>query len=315
MALDPLVAAFLRSLEKKSGPRSHEVTPEQARDARSKMQAIDVPMPAVEFEDRLVPCGPTGRVPVRIVRPKGASATLPVVMYFHGGGWVVGDKETHFRVVSEIAEGVGAVVVFVDYDRSPEARYPVAIEQAYAATKWVSENGRLINADASRLALFGDSSGGNMATVVAIMAKRRSGPPIRAQALACPVVDHDFETESYLLFQDGFFMSRELMKWFWNHYVPDVWVRDQVTASPLRASVDELAGLPPALIITAANDVLRDEAEAYAAKLMLAGVEVTATRYVGTIHAFIMLNPIASTPATRAAVAQANEFLRRKLVG
>jgi len=313
MTLDPQVAAFLKSLEKKSGPKSHEVTPEVARKARSTMQAIPVDMPAVDAHDRTLPGGPTGEIPVRIVRPRGAIGELPAVMYFHGGGWVVGDKETHFRIVCEIAAGVGATVVYVDYTRSPEARYPVAIEQAYAATQWVAQNGRQIGIDPTRLALFGDSSGGNMAAVVALMAKQRSGPALRAQVLACPVVNDDFETGSYHDFADGFFMSRELMKWFWNHYAPDVQARKEITASPLRATVDQLRGLPPTLMITATNDVLRDEGEAYAAKLMEAGVEVTATRYIGTIHAFIMLNPIAQTPATRAAVGQTNEFLKRKL--
>jgi acetyl esterase len=235
------------------------------------------------------------------------------VVYFHGGGWVVGGKDTHDRLVREIAGGSGAAVVFVDYARSPEARYPVALEQGYATAKWVAEQGPELGLDPSRLAVAGDSSGGNLAAAVAMLASRRGGPGIACQVLLLPATDAGFDTPSYGQFAGGPFLTRELMEWFWDHYAPDLEARREATASPLRATAEQLRGLPPALVVTAEHDVLRDEGEAYARKLMEAGVEVTATRYLGTIHAFVLLNALAGTPAARAAVAQACEFLKRNL--
>jgi acetyl esterase len=246
---------------------------------------------------------------VRIVRPEGNTGALPVLIYFHGGGWALGDKETHDRLIREIAIGANAAVVFVDYSRSPEARFPVAIEEAYAATKWVAENGKTINVDSSRLAVAGNSVGGNMSAAVTLLAKERGGPKINFQALFYPVTDADFDTPSYRQFAEGYFLTREAMKWFWNHYAPDVASRNQPTASPLRASADQFRGLPPALVITGECDVLRDEGEAYARKLTEAGVPVTATRYPGIIHDFVMLNAVTDTAAARGAIAQANNTL------
>ena len=221
-------------------------------------------------------------------------------MYFHGGGWVLGDVDTHDRLIREIANGANAAVVFVNYSRPPEARYPVAIEEAYAATKWVSANGKTIHVDSSRLAVAGDSVGGNMAAAVTLLAKQRGGPPIHFQVLFYPVTDADFDTPSYQQFAQGYFLTRQSMKWFWDHYAPDVAIRMQATASPLRATIDQLRGLPPALVINGECDVLRDEGEAYARKLIQAGVHVTALRYLGTIHDFVMLNAITDTPAAQA---------------
>jgi acetyl esterase len=228
---------------------------------------------------------------------------------------VVGGKDTHDRLVREIAAGAGAAAVFVDYARAPEARYPVALEQGHAATKWVAEHGRELGLDPARVAVAGDSSGGNLATAVAILARQRGGPRIAAQALLLPATDAGFDTPSYRQFAQGPFLTRELMKWFWDHYAPDLSARREVTASPLGASHAQLQGLPAALVVTAENDPLRDEGEAYARKLIEAGVEVTATRYVGTIHAFVLLNALAGTPAALAAVAQTSAFLRGKLSG
>lgn len=232
-------------------------------------------------------------------------------MYFHGGGWVLGDRETHDRLVREIANGAIAAVVFVDFTRSPEAKYPVAIEEAYAATKYVAENGRSLNLDSSRLAVAGDSVGGNMAAVVTLLAKERGGPKIGFQLLFYPVADANFDTPSYHEFATGHFLTREAMKWFWRHYLPDDAAGKRLTASPLQASVQQLTGLPPALVITGEFDVLRDEGEAYAHKLNEAGVHVTAVRCLGTIHDFVMLNAIAGTPAARSAIALAADNLQR----
>jgi acetyl esterase len=237
--------------------------------------------------------------------------TLPIVMYFHGGGWVLGDKATHDRLIRKIANGVEAAVVFVNFTPSPEAHYPVALEEAYAATLWIEENGSALNLDVSHIAVAGDSAGGNLAAALALIAKERGTPHIGYQALFYPVTDSRFDTASYHQFADGYYLTREAMQWFWDQYAPDFGVRDEPTASPLRASVDQLRGLPPALIITGEFDVLRDEGEAYVHKLLDAGVEVTALRCLGTVHDFVMLNALSETPAARAALSQANYSLRR----
>jgi acetyl esterase len=236
-------------------------------------------------------------------------------MHFHGGGWILGDKETHDRLMRDIATGAQATVVFVDYARSPEAHYPVAIEQAYAATQWVVANGASLGVDPSRLAVFGDSVGGNMVAAVTLLAKERRGPRIRYQVMCYPVTNADFTTASYAQYAEGPWLTRKAMQWFWDSYAPDLSTRNEPTASPLRASLEQLQGLPPALVITDENDVLRDEGEAYAHKLLAAGVPVTATRYLGTIHDFVLLNPISQSLPTRAAITQATAALRTALAG
>lgn len=310
-AIEPTTRAFLDSLNSKGGKQLYELSVEDARSVLSNVQKIDVKKLPADIEDRNIPGGPKGQVSIRIVRPKGNREILPVVMYFHGGGWVLGDKDVFDRLIREIANGAGAAVVFVNFTRSPEAKYPVAIEEAYAATKYIAENGKALNVDPSRLAVAGDSVGGNMAAAVTMLAKERGGPNIIFQVLFYPVTDANFDTPSYQQFATGHFLTREAMKWFWNNYLPEEETRKQPTASPLRASTDQLKGLPPALVINGEFDVLRDEGEAYAHKLIEAGVRVTAVRYSGTIHDFVMLNPIADTPATRAAISQANEMLRK----
>ena len=291
------------------------MSPDAARDVLAGAQAQPVAKLPAAIEDTTFPVGPTGSVRIRLVRPQGASGTLPVVMHFHGGGWILGDKETHDRMTREIAVGANAAVVFVDYDRSPEARYPVAIEQAYAATKYVAEHGRELAVDPTRLALVGDSVGGNMAAAITLMAKERGGPKIAFQVLFYPVTDANFETGSYNAFADGPWLTRPAMEWFWNAYLPDVTARKQITATPLNASLEQLKGLPDALVIVDENDVLRDEGEAYARKLAQAGVRVTSVRYNGTIHDFVLLNALADTPAVRSALQQANDALRAALHG
>jgi acetyl esterase len=284
-----------------------------AADARSvlvRAQSAPVGKPSAQIEDVSFPVGPTGSVPVRIVRPAGAVGTLPVVVYFHGGGWILGDRDTHDRLVREIAVGVKAAVVFVDYARSPEARYPVAIEQAYAATCYVVDHAASLRIDPSLLAVAGDSVGGNMTAAVTLMAKQRRGPKIAFQVLFYPVTDADFDTASYNSFADGPWLTKRAMQWFWDAYLPDLAARKQPTAAPLNASLDQLAGLPEALVITDENDVLRDEGEAYARKLSNAGVRVTSVRFNGTIHDFVMLNALADTPAARGAIAQAVSALK-----
>jgi acetyl esterase len=286
-------------------PPIYTLSVADARSVLTRAQSAPVGKPSAQIEDVTFPVGPTGSVPVRIVRPAGAVGTLPVVVYLHGGGWILGDRDTHDRLVREIAVGVKAAVVFVDYARSPEARYPVAIEQAYAATCYVVDHGASLRIDHSRLAVAGDSVGGNMTAAVTLMAKQRRGPKIAFQVLFYPVTDADFDTASYATFADGPWLTKRAMEWFWDAYLPDRGARKQPTATPLNASLDQLTGLPEALVIVDENDVLRDEGEAYARKLSNAGVRVTSTRYNGTIHDFVMLNALADTPAARGAIAQA----------
>lgn len=311
--LDPAAQSFLDTLAAQGGPAIYELSVADARGVLTGAQSGPVEKLPADVQDLTFPVGPSGQVSVRILRPKGSQGSLPGILYYHGGGWVLGDKDTHDRLVREIANGVQAAVVFVNYTASPEARYPVAIEEAYAALQWVADHGDELNIDRNRLAVAGDSVGGNMAIAVTLLAKERNGPKLRYQALFYPVTDANFDTVSYHQFEEGYFLTREAMKWFWNHYAPDLAVREEITASPLRASAGQLQGLPPALVITGEADVLRDEGEAYARKLAEAGVSVTAVRYLGIIHDFVMLNVVTGTPAARAAIAQATTLLKQAL--
>ncbi|MFJ7907447.1 alpha/beta hydrolase [Kitasatospora sp. NPDC096204] len=290
-------------------PPIYTLSYDDARKALDSAQSGPVDTLPAAVSHRTLKVGPTGEVTIRIVRPAGVSDKLPAVMYFHGGGWVLGNENTHDRLVRQIANGAQAAVVFVDYTPSPEARYPIAIEQAYAATRWVAEHGDEINVDGSRIAVAGDSVGGNMTAAVTLMAKQRGGPALREQVLFYPVTDANFETPSYREFADGPWLTRKAMKWFWDAYAPNAKDRQQILASPLRAGLDQLKGLPKALVITDEADVLRDEGEAYAAKLRAAGNDITTVRYAGVIHDFAMLNALANTNAAEAAVDQANRFL------
>jgi len=309
--LEPHTQQFVDGLD--GAPPIYRLSPEEARSVLVQVQSIPVGKPGAKIADIALPVGPTGSVPVRIVRPAGTVDALPAVIYIHGGCWILGDRNTHDRLVREIAVGAGAAVVFVDYDRSPEARYPVAIEQAYAATCYVVDHSADLRIDPSRLAVAGDSVGGNMAAALTLMARRRRGPKIAFQVLFYPVTDADFDTGSYTRFADGPWLTKSAMQWFWDAYLPDVAARKQPTATPLNASLDQLAGLPEALVVVDENDVLRDEGEAYARRLSDAGVRVTSARYNGTIHDFVMLNALADTPATRGAIAQAIGALKTAL--
>jgi acetyl esterase len=308
--------SFLKSLQQNPGPPIYTLLPDQARAVLSGLQASGTvqKLPA-EIENRTIPGGPNAKeISITIVRPQSNSnETLPVVMYFHGGGWVLGGFDTHERLVRELANKANVVVIFVNYTPSPEAKYPVALEEAYAATKWIAQNGKTVNVNASRLAVAGDSVGGNMAAAVALLAKERDGPSIRFQLLFYPVTDANFETSSYMKYQEGYWLSREAMKWFWDNYVSNQTNIKEPTVSPLQASIDRLRGMPPTLIINGEFDVLRDEGEAYAHKLMEADVPVTAVRYHGTIHDFVMLNALSNTPAARGAIDQASNSLRINL--
>ena len=290
-----------------------DLGPVEGRKTVDEVQSGDIAKRDVDIEDTSVPGGPSGEVSVRIIRPKGTTGTLPVIVYMHGAGWVFGNNATHDRLIRELADGAGAALVFPNYGLSPEVHYPHALEEGYAVLRWIADHGAEKNLDGSRIAIAGDSVGGNMSAALTLIAKERSGPELVAQALFYPVTDASFDTDSYEQFAEGYFLRRDGMQWFWDQYAPDEDQRDEVTASPLRATTDQLAGLPPALLITAEADVLRDEGEAYGRKLREAGVDVSATRYEGVIHDFMMLNALRETNGAKAAISQAIAYLKAAL--
>lgn len=305
--------AFLDALAAGGGKPLEHLSPRDARAVLSGAQAsVKVDLSGVEVSSRSIQVAGQP-VQLKIVRPAKVRGELPVFMFFHGGGWVLGDYPTHERLIHDLVLGSGAVAVYVDYTASPEARYPTAINQAYAATRWVAEHGREIGVDSRRLAVAGNSVGGNMAAVVALMAKEQKTPDLRFQLLLWPVTNARFDSPSYQQFAEGHFLTRGMMNWFWDSYTSDPQQRAEIHASPLQASIEQLRGLPPALVQTAEFDVLRDEGEAYARKLDSAGVAVTAVRYNGMIHDFGLLNPLSRIPEVQAAVRQAAAELKAHL--
>ncbi len=309
--LEPAAAAFAEATA--NPPYLFDLPPAEGRKAVDEVQSGDIEKPAVDEEWITVPGGPTGSVRARIVKPAGTEGTLPVILYIHGAGWVFGNAHTHDRLVRELAVGAKAAVVFPEYDLSPEARYPVAIEQNYTVAQWVVEQGPSKGLDGSRLAVAGDSVGGNMTAALTLMAKERGDVPLVQQVLFYPVTDANFDTGSYQQFATGYFLRRDAMQWFWDQYTTDEAERARITASPLRATTEQLQDLPPALVITGEADVLRDEGEAYANKLREAGVPVTAVRFQGIIHDFVMLNALRETHAARSAIAMAVHTLHAAL--
>jgi acetyl esterase len=306
--LEPAARAFADATAQP--PYLYQIGPEKARQVLDDVQAAPIDKPDVEEKWITV-----GDVRVRILKPVGgaASGPLPVILYVHGGGWILGNSGTHDRLVRELTAGTGAALVFVEYSRSPEARYPVAIEQAYATAQWVTRDGLSEGLDGSRMVVAGDSVGGNMSTVLTILAKQRGDVTFRHQSLYYPVTDAGQDTGSYRTFANGPYLTAAAMAWFWDAYLPDKALRDEITASPLRATLDELSGLPETFLIVDENDVLRDEGEAYGRRLTAAGVRVTSARYNGTLHDFMMLNPLRGTAATTAAVEQAIHVIRKAL--
>jgi acetyl esterase len=311
--LEPTTQAFVDSLTPAGGKPLYELSYADARKLLEDLQAADVHKLPADIEERNFPVGPTGEVSVRIYRPTGAKGTLPAVMYFHGGGWILGSKNTHDRLLRDLVNATNAAFIFVNYTPSPEAQYPVPIEQAYAATKYVAEHGKELNLDSTRLALAGDSVGGNMTAAVTFLAKERKGPAIAYQVMMYPVTDASLTQESYKTFAEGPWLTTKAMQWFWDAYAPNKNDRTKITASLLNATPEQLQGLPPALIIVDENDILRDEGEQYARRLIEAGVDVTPFRVLATHHDYALLNPLANTPATRATVQLASQKLSEAL--
>jgi len=307
------VRSFLKALNSGDGKPLEQLSVADARSVLVGAQkSVEVNYSGIEESEKVI--SQNGyKVKIHITKPKGAKANAPVFIFIHGGGWVLGDYPTHRRLVRDLVVESGAVAVFPDYTPSPEAQYPVAINEIYAATQWVAENGKEIGVDGKNLAVVGNSVGGNMTAAITLMAKDKKGPQIKLQVLLWPVTDANFETESYNSYANGRFLTKNMMKWFWDSYLPDTNKRKEIYASPLQASLDQLKDLPPALVQTAENDVLRDEGEAYARKLNEAGVPVTLTRYNGLIHDYGLLNPIANVPAVQTAVEQAAVVIKATL--
>jgi acetyl esterase len=311
--LDPEIQRFLEDVKAQGAPPIDTLPPKEARALLDAVQSKPVSKLPSDIEDKMIPGGATGPVSVRIVRPQGVKEPLPAILYLHGGGWILGNKDTYDRLIREIANGARAAVVFVNYTPSPEAHYPVPVEQAYTVGRFLAEHGASLNIDPSCLAIASDSAGGSLAAAVSLLGVERGVPRFKYQVMFYPVTDANFDNGSYLEFADGPWLTRSMMKWFFDAYAPDAADRAKPTVSPLRASREQLAGLAPALIITDENDVLRDEGEAYAHKLMEAGVRVKAVRCLGTIHDFVMLNALGNTTETRNAIDLANSELRKSL--
>jgi len=306
------VKGFLTALNTGGAPLE-TMSDQGARNVLIKAQAsVGVDMSGIEeFEKSIKTDGYT--IKLNIVRPKGVAGKLPAFIFIHGGGWILGDYPTHKRMVRDLSVLTGFAGIFVNYTPSPEVKYPQAINEIYAATKWIAANGQDINVDGNNIAIVGNSVGGNMSAVTTLFAKEHNGPRIKLQVLLWPIVDANFETESYQQFGEDRFLTTSLMKWMYDKYTTDSAQRKEIYASPLQATVDQLKGLPPALIITSENDILRDEAEAYGRKLDEAGVPVTTVRYNGTIHDFGLLNSLAEIPQTKAMFLQVAAELKKHL--
>lgn len=301
--LDSVTENFIEELKQAGGKPLYELTPEEARAFLLDIQTPvhkDIQASVTDIE---IPTDSEGSVRVRFVRPENYNESLPVILYLHGGGWVMGDEKTHDLLIKKLSVCTNSVVAFVNYSRSPEAIYPKAINQAYGVLKYLYQNPDEFNIASDRIVVAGDSAGGNMATVVALRALREGGPKILFQALLYPVTDANMDSDSYKQFKDGPYLTKKAMEYFWDAYLPDKNYKDDMYVSPLRACIEDLVSMPPALIITAENDVLRDEGEAYARKLDAAGVHVSCVRINMTIHDFMMLNRLQNSKAVKAAFA------------
>jgi len=303
--LQPMVRQFLRSTAANPEPRLGHLTLAAARASLVAAQSAPAPAPVVTMQHRTM-----AGLAAYIYRPSTDHTLLPAVLYLHGGGWATGDHRTHDRLMRELAADSGAAIALVEYSLSPERRYPAALVESYLAARHIAEHGHELGLDSARLAVAGDCAGGNLATTLAMLAQRHGGPRIRLQILLCPITDAAMDTPSYREFAEGHFLTREQMSFYWDAYTPRPAQRAESTCSPLKATLDELRGLPEALVITADHDVLRDEGEAYAEKLSAAGVRVTFTRYPGTIHGFAVLNALAGDPSPQRAIAQVAAALR-----
>ena len=310
--IDPQVRAFLSELNKDSSPfwELPQPKPQEILTGLQNKTAVD--MSGVTTVEKTITQDGLN-VKLYIMTPQQATPNPGVLLFIHGGVWIVGNFQNHQRLLRDLVVGSGQVGIFVEYTPLPEAKFPTQLEESYAALKWVAAHADEFGADGTRIAVAGNSVGGNMTAALTLMAKDRKGPKIAYQVLLIPATDASVDTDSYHEFGNGRFLARAFMKYGWDLYVPDQKTRNNPYVSPLRASTDELKGLPPALVITAENDPLRDEGEAYAHKLMDAGVAVAAARYDGMIHDFVLLNAIRDTPEVKAALSQASDGIRTAL--
>jgi acetyl esterase/lipase len=305
--------AFLKALNSPRPPELEKLSAVEARKVLETAQAsVDVDYSGIDESEKTITADDL-KIVLNVVRPRRVTGKLPVFIFIHGGGWVLGDYPTHRRVVRDLVVESGYCAVFVNYTRTPDAIFPRQINEIYAATKWVASHGDELNVDGGNLAVVGNSVGGNMTAVTALKAKESGGPRIKAQIMMWPIVDASFDTESYHQFGRDRFLTTPLMKWMYDMYIADPAKRTDIHASPLRASIEQLKGLPPALIQVAANDILRDEGEAYGSKLDEAGVEATTIRYNGMIHDFGLLNGLANEPAVRSLFRHAGAELKKRL--
>jgi acetyl esterase/lipase len=310
--IDPQIRSFLAEIDKDSSPFWELPQPRPQEILTGLQSQTSVDMSGVTTTEKTIT--QDGRqVHLYIMKPEQANGTPGVLLFLHGGVWIVGNFQNHQRLLRDLVVGSGQIGVFVEYTPLPAAKYPTQLEESYAALKWVAGHAGELGADGSRIAVAGNSVGGNMTAALALMAKDRKGPKISYQVLMIPATDASVDTASYREYGTGRFLARDFMKYGWDLYAPDAKTRDNPYVSPLRASIAELKGLPPALVITAENDPLRDEGEAYARKLKDAGVSVDAVRYNGTIHDFVLLNALRNVPSTQAAIAQVNAGLRAHL--
>ena len=310
--IDPQIRSFLGKINKDSSP-FWELPQPKPQDTLTGLQSqTPVDMSGVTTTERTI--NQDGHIAkLYIMKPEHLSGTPGVLLFIHGGVWIVGNFQNHQRLLRDLVVGSGQIGVFVEYSPLPGSKFPTQLEESYAALKWVAEHAREFGADGSRIAVAGNSVGGNMTAALALMTKDRNGPKIRYQVLLIPATDASVDTESYSEYGTERFLGRAFMKYGWDLYAPDAKMRDNPYVSPLRASTEQLKDLPPALVITAENDPLRDEGEAYARKLKEAGVNVDAVRYNGTIHDFVLLNALRHVPSTEAAIEQVNEGLRQHL--
>ena len=312
--LDNITQTFIDNIESREGKPLYEITPEEAREFLSDLQKEFYSPIQAKTEDINIFCPVSGDISVRLVRPENyTNEKLPLIIYCHGGGWVMGDADAFDMTVRTIANHTNSVVGFINYPRSPEFQYPDALNQIYDAIKYFAQNGSDYNIDSERIAIAGDSAGGNMAASAVIKIKKEGGPKLRFQALIYPVTDAEMNTESYKEFKNGPWLSKKAMEYFWDSYVPEKNKRKEIYVSPLKAEIEDLYGLPPALIITAENDVLRDEGEAYARKLIEAGVDTACVRINNTCHDFILLNALRESKATKAGYKLICKFLKHAL--
>lgn len=298
-------------MESAKCPRIYQLPPKEGREVLERTQDSPVQMYPAKVEARMVMTECWGRIPVYYIMPENLCSPVHVIYYIHGAGWVFGSFHTHEKLVRELAARTGCMVVFPEYTRSPEVKYPIAVEQCYAVLcalpRLIADFGYRMNSNT--LTVAGDSSGGNLAIAMTLLSKWRSGPYIQKQLLYYPVTNACFHTESYCMFANDYYLYRDGMIWFWNQYTDSLSDRDLLLTSPLRAEVSQLCGLPQAMIINGEADVLRDEGEAFARKLRLANVAVTAVRFQAIIHDFVMLNSLDQTQACRAAMDLSTEWI------